>query len=425
MTVTLIFPPTVSSGFGAYYPSLPVLAGYLGEAGVQVSQLDLNEMLAEYLLVPERLSQLSEGLFPVPLALDHIACVAARLLFKNRAQLFDDQGRHRFSERQETPSYLLTTLAQPFTVDLTVRETLSLIADRGPLTLWYLKFFEEVDLSSRLLADVNLIGISVPMGPQLFPGLILSSVLRALFPRARIVLGGPTMSLMDQGAIGSILTSHCSVDAVVRYDGEIPLLALARQAEAGEWRPEKVGSTSAFRDKVLHNQSAAGPALNTLPFAYYDPSLLNQLAYPEFGIVQTRGCYWGRCAYCDFVELYDGSPGYRMRSPANFISEIENLIQLRGARRFSLITEAISPSFALKFSRLVIERGLKIEWNSFAMVDRHFRDEHFQAMARAGCDHLVIGLETMTNRVLKIVDKFATSVDNERFLRAASWSCPR
>ncbi len=77
------------------------------------------------------------------------------------------------------------------------------------------------------------------------------------------------------------------------------------------------------------------------------------------------------------------------------------------------------PSFALKFSELAIAHDLDIAWGSFAMVDRHFGSRHFDAMARSGCDHLVIGLETMTDRVLKLVHKYATGADNLRFLKAA------
>src|SRR5262249_7581112 len=90
-----------------------------------------------------------------------------------------------------------------------------------------------------------------------------------------------------------------------------------------------------------------------------------------------------------------------------------------GGRRFSLITEAIPPSFALKFSQLILQRGLKITWSSFAMIDRHFTCQHFEVMAESGCEHLVVGLETMTDRVLNLVQKYATGDDNEWFLREA------
>src|SRR5262249_4797803 len=193
-----------------------------------------------------------------------------------------------------------------------------------------------------------------------------------------------------------------------------------RQTESGAWAPEKVeGVSCVVAEGALHRPPRPGLPLNELPFAHYDPTLLSQLEDPKFGVVQTRGCYWGRCAYCDFVELYDGSPRYRGRSPASFVDEVDTLVQTRGGRRFSLITEAIPPSFALKFSQLILQRGLKITWSSFAMIDRHFTRQHFEVMAESGCEHLVVGLETMTDRVLNLVQKYATGDDNEWFLREA------
>lgn len=420
MTVALVFPPIVSSAFGSYYPSLPVLAGYLIAGGTEVCQLDLNELLAEYLLAPERLARFGRGDFPDDLSPEHMATVAARLLLKNRDQLFTTDGRHRFSERGETPAYLLSVLAQAFLSDKSVPEILDDIAAASPLTRWYRDFLGHADLNSRLPDDVSLIGVSVPMGPQLFPALILAQALKALRPRVRVVFGGATLSLMQEHGIELILCNS-AVDVVVRYEGEAPLLALARQAESKNWSPEQVAGTSSVAGgQVVHKAPGAGVPLDRLPFAHYDRELLRGLDDPEFGVVQTRGCYWGRCAYCDFVELYDGSPRYRGRSPASFVDELDALVQTHGARRFSLITEAIPPSFALKFSELILERGLKIAWSSFAMVDRHFGVRHFEAMVRSGCDHLVIGLETMSDRVLNLVEKYASGDDNDRFLREAS-----
>jgi hypothetical protein len=425
MSIALIFPPIVNSGFGSYYPALPVLAASLAARGHSVAQVDLNEDLAVHLLDPERLQRCGNGDFYAGengrRDAHDIAAVAARLLLRNRAQLFDLEGRHRFAERRSSPAYLLSVLAQAYVVDRSVTDAVAAVANEDPLAEWYSGFYSAQNLEAVLPADCSLIGLSVPMGPQLFPALVLARQLRLVRPDARVVLGGPTMSLMQEDAIELILGRCQGVDAIVRYEGELPLLKLAEQAEEGEWAPHEAPGTSCVQDgKIVHRPPVPGVALDTLPFAAYDLGLVARLSDPELGVVQTRGCYWGQCAYCDFVELYDGSARFRGRSPESFVSEVEHHIKSHGARRFSLITEAIPPSFALKFSELVISRGLDIAWSSFAMVDRHFGNKHFDAMARSGCDHLVIGLETMTDRVLHHVHKYANSEDNARFLRAAS-----
>jgi hypothetical protein len=156
-----------------------------------------------------------------------------------------------------------------------------------------------------------------------------------------------------------------------------------------------------------------------LPPAEYDPALLGRLVGAEVGIVQARGCYWGKCDYCDFVELYDGSPPYRGRSVRTFLAELEHQIESHGVRHFEFITESIPPAFARRFSQAVIDRGLDIVWNSFAMVDRRFDAELLELMVRSGCEYLVIGMETTTTRVLKLVHKSADREENLRFVRDA------
>lgn len=70
-------------------------------------------------------------------------------------------------------------------------------------------------------------------------------------------------------------------------------------------------------------------------------------------------------------------------------------------------------------SQLIIDRGIDITWDSFAMVDRRFDRELLELMVRAGCRYLVIGMEAMTTRVLNLVHKSADREENQRFLREA------
>jgi hypothetical protein len=250
---------------------------------------------------------------------------------------------------------------------------------------------------------------------------VFARVLRRRYPTARIVLGGPAISLMDPDDLATLLAGVPEVDAAVRFDGEKPLLALTEQALAGDWRPGEVGGVSACTlAGVLHVPPQAGLPLGLLPFGHYDEKLLARLTDPEIGIVQARGCYWGKCSYCDFVELYDGSPRYRTRTPKMLVEEMEAQLARHGVRRFAIVTESLPPAFARRMSEEILARGLQVSWNSFAMVDRRFDEQTLRAMAESGCEYLVIGAETMTDRVLALVSKSATGADNEAFFRTAA-----
>ena len=228
------------------------------------------------------------------------------------------------------------------------------------------------------------------------------------------------MSLMTLADLDVLLCHHDSVDCVVRFDGEFPLLELARRATAGRFSADGVSGVSYRRDGVVHHeQPTPGPNLDTLPVPAYPVTALRRLSDSALSVIQARGCYWGKCDYCDFVKLFNGSRPFRGRYPKNFVDEIELLIRTTGRTRFRFITESIPPAFARRMSELIIERGLQISWNSFAMVDHRFDRDLLKLMVDSGCECLVIGMETMNTRVLNLVHKSADREENLRFLRDA------
>ncbi|MFD9123324.1 B12-binding domain-containing radical SAM protein [Kitasatospora sp. NPDC059571] len=414
--VQLLFPPLVESNFGSVYPAPAVLAGYLEANGVDCGQHDLNEEFAEYLLERDICSALGAGAVPgVPA--DSRCAAVARWVSLHRSQLIDDDGRHLLGPDSQY-GWVMEILAQPFAVDPDAA-VLQPLDRTSREVAYYLDFYERIGIAARI-GEARLVGISTAMGPQLLPALALAHHVKRALPGVRVVLGGPAVSLMAEPELDLLLSSHRAVDGVVRYDGEHPLLALAEQALRKEWHPERVpGVSTRTAGGARHVPPGAGPNLNRLPRPRYVKELLDRLASPTLSITQARGCYWGKCDYCDFVELYEGSAPFRGRHPDAFTDEVEWLAAEFGINRFSFVTESIPPAFARRMSRLFLERELKVTWSSFAMVDRRFDREVLDLMVQAGCEFLVIGLETMITRVLKLVHKSADREENIRFLTEA------
>lgn len=418
--VLLVFPPLVESSFGSFYPSTAVLAAWLKKHGISAVQRDLNTEFAEYLLTDDCLSRLATGQVPgVPV--ESLVAGCARWAHRERDRLTDAHGAYLFG-RETQVGYVVEELAHPFLIDPDADALAGFTARRRavhPLDA-HAAFIQWADCENAVPDSVKLVGISVPMGPQLVPALLLAQTFKTARPDVRIVLGGPAFSLMDPPELDELLRNHRAVDAVVRFDGEFPLLGLARQVRADEWDPGRVPGVSALVDGVTrHVPPTAGPALNSLPTPDYPSGDIAKLATPKLSVTQARGCYWGKCDYCDFVELYDGSPPYRGRRPEAVVADIEELMSRYGNRQFTFITESIPPAFARRVSQLIIDRGIDITWDSFAMVDRRFDRELLELMVRAGCRYLVIGMEAMTTRVLNLVHKSADREENQRFLREA------
>ncbi len=420
--VALVFPPLVEMNFGHYYPSTAVLGGYLAAQDTAVLQLDLNEDFALSLLTPAALARRAQGDCGEGLRLPPHAmpAVAARLLAREPHALRDEQGRHLFRDDTSPLAYLLKLMAQPYRLDWPLADLLDPRSYERPEARAYETFFTHMRLQEALPPSLRLVGLSLPMGPQLAPALMLARYLKRHRPKLAVVLGGPALSLLDTADIEALLAAHPAVDAVVRFDGERPLARLLAQRRAGSWAPATVPGVSARTAAgVVHCPPEAGLRLDELPDAAYDPQLLQRLAKPEIGIVQARGCYWGRCAYCDYVKLYEGSPPCRLRSPRSFVAEMARQLKQHGVAQFTVITEALPPAFAAQVSRLILAEGLAVRWHAFARVDGRFTSPAFREMARAGCEFLVVGAETLTDRVLTLLDKGTTGAETSRFLRRA------
>lgn len=414
----LVFPPLVETNFGRLYPSTAVLAAFLESRDIATTQLDLNEDLALYLLRTDVLRRMGSGVV-TGVTPDSYAAAAARWIASRRELLLLANGRHDIGP-EAAHGHVVRTLARPFLMDASAQDlTCDLAADFRAAFMD--EFYTDVLTPFALPGSIALVGVSVAMGPQLLPALILAHHLKKIRSDIRVVLGGPALSLMALSDLDTLLSRHHHwVDAVVRFDGELPLLELARQACTGRWEPARTAGVSSISGgQVYHAPPAGGLHPNALPAPCYAPELVDRLTNPVLGVTQARGCYWGKCDYCDFIELYDGSPKFRGRAPEKFVDELAHLVATYGINRFTFVTESIPPAFAQRMSALVCQRGLGIEWDSFAMVDRRFTKELFELMAMAGCEALIVGLETMITRVLQLVHKSATGAENRRFLHDA------
>lgn len=415
----LVFPPLVESGFGNVYPSTAVLAAYLGDRGHQVRQIDLNNAFIEHLIDHEELSLAADAAFrrstPTSIAAARWVQDARRRLALDAEDLGAEAVATDIGARN-----VRRALTTPYTVDPGPAILLGRYDD-PVLVESYDRYFGRWLDGFGPPDGKTLVGISVPMGPQLLPALRLAALVRARSPLAEVVMGGPALSLLCDDDLGQLLLSHPAISAVVRYDGEIPLGLLADQIAEGRWAPDEVPATSFLHDGApVHNPPAAGPKLNDLPTPAYTVEQVRHAPAGRLGVLQARGCYWGKCDYCDFVEVYEGSPSYRGRRPERVVDDIARLVERTGVRRYRLITESIPPQFSRRFAQALIDADLGIAWSSFVMVDRRFDTETLALMAASGCDQLVVGLESMVTRVLRHVHKSADREENIRFLRDAS-----
>jgi anaerobic magnesium-protoporphyrin IX monomethyl ester cyclase len=160
--------------------------------------------------------------------------------------------------------------------------------------------------------------------------------------------------------------------------------------------------------------------LDAMPFVARD--LLDE----RYGVVQMttqRGCPFP-CTYCAarmYDELYEGTGDYgRRRSHENVLAEIDEL-RSRGQVNYITFlddTFTIHHPWVRGYCKLHAERA-KIPFSIHARVET-VSAELLLLLAKAGCKHIVYGVESGSARVRREI--LRRPVDNQRFVDVFRWT---
>ncbi len=266
-----------------------------------------------------------------------------------------------------------------------------------------------IDLLKKQGPDI--IGIS--FGTQIrFSTFDLARLIKKNFPGVPLVVGGPHPTLTSQDTLENIP----EIDIVVRGEGEISFLNLVKEIEK-KGSLENVKGIS-FRDKkgeIVHNPDETAiedldslplPARDLLPMERYEQTT-NLSKKRSTNIMTSRGCPY-RCVFCSVSKQWGHR--IRQRSAKNVVDEIEFLLKnypfLEGIRFFD-DTFTINKPRVLEICDEIIKRKLSFVWECEARANT-IDSEIVQAMKRAGCEFIDLGVESGSNKILKNIKKDIT-----------------
>jgi anaerobic magnesium-protoporphyrin IX monomethyl ester cyclase len=446
MKVMLIFPPD-------WYPSepylsLPTLTAVLRAAGHQVVQKDINlEMYDWYFSedflkrvlrrVPQQLDRLRKlskkreledwerdlQLSLCDLTRDRIAALTRKAETAKhivRSQEFYDADKLEWAINvfREVTAVISMVYAParvcmpPMETDLSYKVFVSsevLDAVRDTQVNVYRDVFEHLLKPTIEAERPDVIGISVVLQQQLFSTMTFCALIKEHFPDIHVTVGGNTITrLRDVLPDKPELLAH--FDSAVVYEGETAFLQLIEAVGAG--RTLANVPNVIYRDESGIHMSLLSYAedMASLPPPDFDGLPLDRYFLPEriLPYLATRGCYWGRCEFCDHGEGY--TAGYRTKKIEAVIEEICGLRDKYQTRHFHFTDESYPPALFRKLTRKLVETNLGIAWTTHMRFEKSLLDDEvWKDAVASGCRYLHFGYESGNERVLKLMDKATTT----------------
>lgn len=252
----------------------------------------------------------------------------------------------------------------------------------------------------------DIICISMTDLSQLIPVFTLAGMLKKVTD-AKIVLGGnyATQIYEDMLKYEDIFTDY--IDYLIIGDGETSIVDLCNFLD-GRGSISDVENLSYYSDeekKVVSTHftcrhidlnEVAYPDFTDYDFSkYFTPD-------PTFPIQLSKGCYWGKCNFCDYAY---GQLGYCPKRIDRIIDEIKYYVDNYSASKFMFVDEAIPPVFYNRLALAIIEAGLKINYYSFARLEDGYTPEVLKNLHDSGARLFLWGYECESLRIMEMMNK--------------------
>ncbi|MBI4790513.1 MAG: radical SAM protein [Chloroflexi bacterium] len=424
------------------YLALPVLTGFLRSHGIEVIQRDLNLETYDTVLSRANLEQALNRLhaeFPqgrhrtLPEKIEwafaegpHLAAQinTAKDVFRSPAFYEGEKSLAAFSVIMQSLE-LASLPFHPAQLDFLYYTSTS----RGDSSRDLLQGVRDakhnlfLDLFKRgILADIvrdkpDIVGISIPTEGQMLAAMTLAYLVKQTGLNCHITIGGPHVSMLRE-QIPHAPRLFDLIDSAVIFDGEEPLLQMAKALESN--RDLSHIPNLIYRD--AEQICATEPTSPTLPYSHtpapdFDGLPLERYFVPELvlPLVSAHGCYHGLCAFCNVG--YGAGKGFAPMQVEQLIEQITTLQNKYGVRYIFFTDEAMPPRTMRLLSTRLAEIGSPINWCTCARFEKVITSELLQTMARGGCRMVFYGLETASERMVKLIVKGTEGQTVSRILK--------
>ncbi|MBU4388824.1 MAG: RiPP maturation radical SAM C-methyltransferase [Proteobacteria bacterium] len=263
---------------------------------------------------------------------------------------------------------------------------------------------------------------------QLTSSLYIIKRLKTKYPELKIVLGGSTFA----GASKEVFKLIPEIDFVAKGEGELPLSQLVHHLSISN-KTDKIPYIKGIisRESIENDNSDMFyqmETLDSLPMPDFDDYFdliqtfgSNKTFFPTISCEISRGCWWRHlqrsknikgCAFCNLNLQWDG---YRSKSPSKVVSEVDNLTS-----KYKTLSVAFTDNaLPVKESKEVFIqlKELKKNFRFFSEIRATTTQENLKIMHDAGMSEVQIGIESLSTRLLRKLNKGTTAIQNLEIMK--------
>ncbi|MGZ3726058.1 MAG: B12-binding domain-containing radical SAM protein [Pseudobdellovibrio sp.] len=269
-------------------------------------------------------------------------------------------------------------------------------------------------LLKKITPETKYIGFSI-FGTTLLASEEAMQLVREKFPSVKIFCGGPHAT----ETVVKDLIKRNLIDAAVMGEGEESTIELLTR-----WRNNETPDSVAGVVFNKSGQMSAGPDralmdINNLPKPNFSKFPLYRYQHNQtLPIYSSRGCV-AKCSFCSETIYWKK---YRAVTPENIVQMMETAIADYGINNFYFNDSLMNGSHKLleEMCDLIIAKGIKVKFEGYSRFDHKLSDSLLEKMSKAGCNLLLFGFESGSQKIIDLMNKKVFVENYEKILQKAT-----
>ncbi|MBA2251991.1 MAG: B12-binding domain-containing radical SAM protein, partial [Nitrospirales bacterium] len=252
----------------------------------------------------------------------------------------------------------------------------------------------------------DVVGVSIGTQMQLMAGLTFCRMIKEAFPDIHITVGGNIITRLQEELPKQERFFTELFDTAIMYEGEHALLWLLEAVAGDRAIPTIPNLIYRDEDGIHVNPEIHTEKMASLPLPDFEGFPLDSYFVPVriLPYLATRGCYWGRCTFCDHGQGYFDQ--YRGLTAQQVVQQVKALKEKYQAEHFLFADESYPPALLKKVVPLLIDQHVGIKWTTLIRFEESLQDPAlWRDIKEAGCCTLYYGMESANERVLNLMDK--------------------